>query len=58
MWVPCKVIGYFGILQQVNQKVNGVFSCQSTVTVHDNVKHKLESLVDVFCIKQLKRKDK
>lgn len=54
--VPSEVICYFGVLQQVNQKVNRVFSCQSTVPVHDDVKHKLESLVDVLCIKELRRK--
>ncbi len=54
--VPCEIICYFGVLQQVNQKVNRVFSCQSTVTIHNDVEHKLESLVDVLCIKELMEK--
>lgn len=51
--VPSEAICYFWILQQVDQKINRVFSCQSTVTIYNNVEHKLESLVDVLCIKEL-----
>lgn len=53
---PGEVINYLGVLQQVNQKVNGVFPGQSAVAVHDDVEHKLERLVDVFGIEELRRK--
>lgn len=51
--VPSEKISYFWALQQVNQQINRVFSCQSTVTIHNNVEHELESLVDVLRIKKL-----
>lgn len=56
VFVPGEVIGYFGVLQQVNQKVNRVFPGQGAVAIHDDVEHKLERLVDVFGIKELRRK--
>lgn len=54
--VPGEVIGYFGVLQQVNQKVNRVFPGQGAVAIHNDVEHKLERLVDVFGIEELRRK--
>lgn len=53
---PGEVIGYLGVLQQVDQKVNRVFPGQGAVAIHDDVEHKLERLVDVFGIKELRRK--
>lgn len=53
---PGEVIGYLGVLQQVDQKVNRVFPGQGAIAVHDDVEHKLERLVDVFGIKELRRK--
>ena len=52
--VPGEVIRYLGVLQQVNQQVDGVFSGQGAVAIHNDVEHHLESLVDVFSIKELK----
>lgn len=54
--VPSKVICYFGVLQNVNQKVYRVFSGQSTITIYNDVEYKLESLVDVLCVKELREK--
>lgn len=45
---PREVIGYFRILEQVDEEIYGVLPGQGAVTVHDDVEHELESLVDVL----------
>lgn len=57
MSIPCEEVCYFGVLQEVNQKVNRVLSCQSAITVHNDVEHELESLVYVLCVKELMGKE-